>query len=112
MTLAGDAAHPMTYRSSHLPTNDIEILILTVRADRGQGLNNAVHDAAYMGRALNEIRYDGKPLKNTIDAYDKEVVERGHDAVISSGQNSLMLVDWSQLKESPMFKYGIRPTEK
>lgn len=71
-----------------------------------------MHDAAYMGRALKDICYDGKALKAAIDSYDMEVVERGHDAVISSGQNSLMLVDWARLRESPMFKYGVRPMKK
>ncbi len=71
-----------------------------------------MHDAAYMSRALKDVCYDDKALKTAIDAYDQEVVERGHDAVISSGQNSMMLVDWNQLRESPMFKYGIRPMKK
>jgi len=71
-----------------------------------------VHDAAYLGRALKDVSHDGNSLKMAINAYDKEVVERGHDAVISSGQNSMMLVDWSQLRESPMFKYGLQPTRK
>ncbi len=71
-----------------------------------------MHDAAYMGRALKDICYDGKALKAAIDSYDMEVVERGHDAVISSGQNSMMLVDWSQLRESPMFKYGVQAMKK
>lgn len=88
------------------------IHLLTASSDRGQGLNNAVHDAAYIGRALKNICYDRISVQNAINAYDKEIVERGHDAVISSGQNSMMLVDWSQLSESPMFKYGVRPIAK
>ena len=40
-------------------------------------------------------------------AYEDELVERGREAVISSGQNSLMLLDWEQLRNSEMFKRGI-----
>lgn len=77
--------------------------------DRGQGLNNAIHDAAYICRALNAVCYEGKALVEAMDAYEKEVVERGYEAVISSGQNSLMLTDWSQLKDSPVFTKGFKP---
>ncbi|KAG8531886.1 uncharacterized protein KY384_003522 [Bacidia gigantensis] len=89
VTLAGDAAHPMTYH-------------------RGQGLNNAVHDAAYLGRALNSVCYEDKPLEEAIDVYEKEVVERGYAAVVSSTENSMMMVDWEKLKQSPLFKYGLK----
>ena len=70
-------------------------------------MNNAIHDAAHLGRALNDVYHDQKPLREAIDAYEEEIVERGHDAVISSGQNSMMLTDWGQLMESPMMKYGL-----
>lgn len=40
-------------------------------------------------------------------AYETELVERGREAVISSGQNSMMVLDWEQLKNSPIFKQGI-----
>lgn len=38
--------------------------------------------------------------------YEKELVQRGHEAVVSSEMNSRMLLDWKQLKDSPMFRYG------
>ncbi|CAD6593135.1 MAG: hypothetical protein ASARMPREDX12_006858 [Alectoria sarmentosa] len=93
VTLAGDAAHPMTYH-------------------RGQGLNNAVHDAAYLGRALNDHCENGKPLTDVLAAYEAEVVERGNEAVLSSGQNSVMLHDWEQLINSPLFQHGAAPLRK
>lgn len=40
-------------------------------------------------------------------AYEEEVVERGREAVISSGQNSLMLMDWEQLMKAEIFKRGV-----
>lgn len=113
VTLAGDAAHPMTYRmTSFASSNRADDDVLTATSDRGQGLNNAIHDAAYLGRALQGVCHNGKTISEAIDAYDKEVVERGHEAVISSGENSMMLVDWDKLKESPMFKYGLQQGRK
>ncbi|KAL8672565.1 MAG: hypothetical protein Q9168_002970 [Polycauliona sp. 1 TL-2023] len=90
VTLAGDAAHPMTYH-------------------RGQGLNNGVLDAAYLCRALHEHCRDGIPITNVLSIYEKEVQERGRAAVISSGENSLMVHDWEQLKQSPVFTMGMKP---
>lgn len=80
--------------------------------DRGQGLNNAIHDAARLGSALKEVCQEGTPLVDAIDVYEKEVVARGHEAVISSGQNSMMVTDWNQLKESPIFKVGVQQHKK
>ncbi|KAL9103360.1 MAG: hypothetical protein Q9163_001572 [Psora crenata] len=89
VTLAGDAAHPMTYH-------------------RGQGLNNAAQDAAYLCRALQEYCEGRKPLADVIAAYEAEMVQRGHDAVNLSGQNSMMMHDWNQLLQAPMLKLGTR----
>ncbi|KAL8990068.1 MAG: hypothetical protein Q9169_008213, partial [Polycauliona sp. 2 TL-2023] len=89
VTLAGDAAHPMTYH-------------------RGQGLNNAILDAAYLCRALDEHCQGGKPVKELLSTYEKEVQERGREAVISSGENSLMVHDWERLKQSPIFTMGMK----
>lgn len=79
------------------------------QTDRGQGLNNAVHDAAYLGRALNDHCENGKPLTDVVAAYEAEVVERGNEAVLSSGGNSVMLHDWEQLMNSPLFQHGAAP---
>ena len=93
VTLAGDAAHPMTYH-------------------RGQGLNNAIHDAAYLCDALHEHCHKGRPLGEAITSYEKEMQERGRAAVISSGENSLMVHNWEQLKNSAIFTMGVKPLEK
>ncbi|KAM0799790.1 hypothetical protein BDR22DRAFT_898727 [Usnea florida] len=90
VTLAGDAAHPMTYH-------------------RGQGLNNAIHDAANLGGTLKSHCLDGKPLKDALATYETEVVERGNQAVLSSGQNSIMLHDWEQVMNSPLIQHGPAP---
>ncbi len=61
--------------------------------DRGQGLNNAVHDACTLCRALEGHLSEGTPLVDAMRIYEDEVVERGHEAVVASGQNSLMIHD-------------------
>ncbi|KAL8954103.1 MAG: hypothetical protein Q9222_000082 [Ikaeria aurantiellina] len=89
LTLAGDAAHPMTYH-------------------RGQGLNNAIQDAFNLCQALEEHCKHGKGLSEVISVYEKEVQERGRAAVISSGENSIMIHEWEQLKRSPIFTMGMK----
>lgn len=87
VTLAGDAAHPMT-------------------PQRGQGLNNAVHDAANLCRALDEHVHGEKPLSDVLAAYETELVERGREAVLSSGRDSMMVLNWEQLMNSPSLNRG------
>ena len=76
--------------------------------DRGQGHNNTILDAAYLCHSLHTHCRDGKPLVDVLDGYEKEVQERGREAVISSGENSLMVHDWARLKQSPVFTIGMR----
>lgn len=75
--------------------------------DRGQGLNKAVHDAGNLRLALDLYVHDQRRLSDALAAYDSEVVERGREAVLSSGRNSMMVLDWEQLRNSPVFKHGI-----
>ncbi|KAI4119072.1 MAG: hypothetical protein LQ345_000947 [Seirophora villosa] len=93
VTLVGDAAHPMTYH-------------------RGQGLNNAILDAAFICRALNTHCQNGKPITEALGVYEKEMQERGRAAVIDSSRNSLMVHDWEQLKQSPVFTIGMKALQK
>ena len=46
-------------------------------------------------------------LSDVLAAFESEVVERGREAVLSSGQNSMMVLDWEQLRNSPVFKHGV-----
>lgn len=89
VTLAGDAAHPMT-------------------PHRGQGLNNAISDCAELLKqfeAMSERSLGA--LKEAVARYEKEMWERGHDAVVSSLENSLAVHDWEMLSESPIFREGV-----
>ena len=80
--------------------------------DRGQGLNNGVLDAAFLCRALSEHARGEKPITEVLAMYEEEMQERGKAAVISSGENSLMVHDWEQLKLSPVFTMGLKALEK
>ena len=76
--------------------------------DRGQGLNNAIHDAAYLCRVLDMHIREGKPLTEAMAVYETEVVERGRKAVEESAMNSLMLHEWEKMRESMLFKNGMK----
>lgn len=72
--------------------------------DRGQGLNNAIHDAASLARATKEHGFTQAAIKT----YEDEVVPRGKDAVIASKANTIAIHDWNTLLESPLFKMGVK----
>ena len=78
--------------------------------DRGQGLNNAIHDAVYLCCALAKHLEDGKLLPEVMAAYENEVVRRGRKAVEESAMNSLMVHEWEKMRESMLFRNGMRQT--
>jgi 2-polyprenyl-6-methoxyphenol hydroxylase-like FAD-dependent oxidoreductase len=92
MTLCGDAAHPMT-------------------PHRGQGLNNALQDSANFVAAMQKVR-DGQGLKEVVDEYDKEVLERGTAEMGVSLKQTLFIHNWETVMESPMVKMGMRQAGK
>ena len=96
MTLCGDAAHPMT-------------------PHRGQGLNNALQDAANFVAAMRKVHgslEQGQILKQAVDEYDAEVLERGVLEMNISLKQTLFIHDWDTLMQSPMVKMGLRQAEK
>ncbi|KAF5373076.1 hypothetical protein D9758_001501 [Tetrapyrgos nigripes] len=91
VTLAGDAAHPMTFH-------------------RGQGLNNAIHDAYTLMRALGDHPpSQAGSFKEVLEVYEKDVTERGREAVLASEENSNMMHDWKRVNESDLFRLGVKP---
>ena len=66
--------------------------------DRGQGLNNAIIDAASLGR---QIRDNGVKLQSAVVSalatYEPEVWERGKEAVLPSLENSMATHNWEIL---------------
>jgi 2-polyprenyl-6-methoxyphenol hydroxylase-like FAD-dependent oxidoreductase len=88
MTLAGDAAHPMT-------------------PHRGQGLNNALMDARGFVEAIVKVR-DGGDLEGVVKGYDEEVYKRGKEEMEVSLKQTMFIHNWETLMESPMVKIGMR----
>lgn len=90
VTLAGDAAHAMTYH-------------------RGQGLNNCFNDAANLVKAIVGFR-DGNgqmDIGEVIGKYGEEVVDRGKAEVEMSRRQTMAVHDWGMFMESPVIKIGI-----
>jgi 2-polyprenyl-6-methoxyphenol hydroxylase-like FAD-dependent oxidoreductase len=90
ITLVGDACHPMTYQ-------------------RGQGLNHSVTDAGELRDALIKVR-EGADRKETIHAFEDEMVKRGGTEVRDGNANTTLLHDWEKVKLSPLFTKGMKKT--
>jgi 2-polyprenyl-6-methoxyphenol hydroxylase-like FAD-dependent oxidoreductase len=88
VTLAGDAAHTMTYQ-------------------RGQGLNHSITDAAKLTDAIQSFRGGATDQKTAIDAYEKEMKLRAGAEVQMSTQNTIMLHSWEKAMQSPVFQKGL-----
>lgn len=87
ITMAGDAAHPMTYQ-------------------RGQGLNHSVTDAKVLCDTIVKIE-EGGDRKELMAAYEHEMIERAGKEVRDGTQNTTLLHDWKRVKESPFFNRGV-----
>lgn len=94
VTLAGDAAHPMTFQ-------------------RGQGLNHAVTDSSKLCKAITNI-WNGTEGRNTetkkrfIEEYESEMIKRGSEEIRLGEMNSKMLHDWDQVLQSPVMRQGLK----
>lgn len=77
--------------------------------DRGQGLNNAILDAASLSREIAKLQ-DKSPgaLRPALEAYEREVLVRGREVVESSNLNSVSIHNWGDLQNSPLFKMGLK----
>jgi FAD binding domain len=91
VTLAGDAAHSMTFH-------------------RGQGGNNALRDAERFVSAILEVRDGKKTLVDAVDGYDEEVLTRGAQEVEMSAKQTHAFHDHAAFLQSPIMKHGIRPS--
>ena len=79
-------------------------------SDRGQGLNNAIDDAAQLVQQLQGLtdRTSPQEIAAAINRYDEEVQQRGRKAVESSLENSLMLHDWDRMMQAAILTRGMQ----
>ncbi|KXX73145.1 6-hydroxynicotinate 3-monooxygenase [Madurella mycetomatis] len=89
-TLAGDAAHSMTFH-------------------RGQGGNLAIKDADEFVKRMVDVHEGKLSLKVAVDDYEKGVLARGQEVEISK-QQAMAFHDYENFDNSPVFKMGIKPS--
>jgi len=91
VTLAGDAAHSMLPRKSMFSirytvfhcssfphsVHRSKVNVIFLPTDRGQGLNDAMKDAAEIVAAIEGAYAGNKSLKDAIHAYEAEMIPRG-----------------------------------
>ncbi|KAH0558632.1 hypothetical protein GP486_004714 [Trichoglossum hirsutum] len=85
VTLAGDAAHNITFH-------------------RGQGLNLALHDAADFVSAMVSVRDRQRSLQDALDWYGKEMLERSAAEYKASYMCTRFVHRWDELMQSPIMK--------
>lgn len=88
VTLAGDAAHPMP-------------------AHRGQGLNNAVQDAAVLVDEIAEAMKGEKPLQEGFMAYEMDMKARTLEEITISIRRAQIVHNFDTLMAAPFFKHGL-----
>ncbi|KAL5332459.1 hypothetical protein BJX70DRAFT_404588 [Aspergillus crustosus] len=88
VTLAGDAAHAMTYQ-------------------RGQGLNHSITDAAVLVKAIKEVVAGGKRRGDAVREYETEMIGRAGEEVRMSTRNTEMVHDWGAVVKSPIMRRGM-----
>ena len=97
VTLAGDAAHPMTFQ-------------------RGQGLNHALQDSYTVCEAIKRVWNGGDAgdggKARAVDAYEREMRARGGEEVRLSEENSVKVHDWTQIGQSPSLQKGMNVDKK
>jgi len=91
VTLAGDAAHTMTYQ-------------------RGQGLNHSITDARKLTDAIQSFIQGQSSQDASIADYEKEMVTRAGEEVRLSTKNTAMLHNWEMVTKSPVMTNGMKKT--
>lgn len=89
VTVAGDAAHAMTYQ-------------------RGQGLNHSVTDAAKLTEAAKAFVSGKVSQKEAVASYEEEMITRAGGEVRLSATNTEMLHDWAKVLQSPVLTSGMK----
>lgn len=111
ISLAGDAAHPMTFRMLFVLLSGIKTCTRSLTdflTDRAQGLNHAIEDAAKYVAALRAVEGGQGELEDAIDGYETEMIARGGEEVRLSKRNTEMVHQWDKLMQSPLFQKGVK----
>lgn len=90
VTLAGDAAHAMTFH-------------------RGQGLNNCIRDAKELVTRIVRHTQGEIVLPEAVSESEREMIDRGSAEVKTSMEQSLKCHNWETFKDSPVMKIGGNP---
>ena len=94
VTLAGDAAHPMT-------------------AHRSQNLNNAFEDAAKFVEAIEDANNNPfSTLRLAVGGYDAEMFSRGEREIAVSFEQSYANTHWNQYMNSATVVFGHLPVPR
>jgi 2-polyprenyl-6-methoxyphenol hydroxylase-like FAD-dependent oxidoreductase len=110
VTLCGDAAHAMTFRT-FLTHSTQKGFVLTLIPDRGQGANNAFYSAHCLVEALKSVQAGSSTLKEAITAYDESIWIRGANEVqISKAQTFFTHDGLENFINSPVMKLGTKPS--
>jgi hypothetical protein len=72
-----------------LPAAALQNIWLTSQTDRGEAVNHGILDALRLLVQLRQVKKGEKSLENAVADYQKEVVERGREAVLLSRQACL-----------------------
>lgn len=80
--------------------------------DRGQGMNHGIADAASFVRKLKSALTNQSSVREAMSAYSAELIQRAGDEVVTSKENTEMLLDWSRMRNSPIMQRGGHPRSK
>lgn len=110
VTLAGDAAHVMMpCKSSALAQTMYDARLLSqvtyTKTVRGQGFNHSMEDALKLVETIVRIR-DGADRAQVMGEYDKDVYERGRQAVLASVEEGQRNMNYEKLLTSKTVKAG------
>jgi 2-polyprenyl-6-methoxyphenol hydroxylase-like FAD-dependent oxidoreductase len=74
---------------------------------RGQGLNNALEDAACLVEELTAARDGNKTLGDAVRAYEEDMRARTLKEIPISVMQARMVHSWEDLMNAPMIKMGM-----
>ena len=74
-------------------------------------MNHSVTDAGKLRDALVRVQKGEVGQVDAIGVFEEEMVRRGGTEVRDGTANTMMLHDWERIKESPLFKKGMKKVD-